>query len=85
MLHAESSNTAWDRNIQDGDLVVVYERFDSLKAVVVNSRSEFSNRFGHFQMKVSAQTYQFVVAVRVTQFSLAKACCHSHSGDGPGE
>ena len=50
MLRAED----WPTLIQDGDLVVVYERFDSLKAVRVNARSEFSNKYGHFKMQVCA-------------------------------
>ena len=52
MLHTELSQRPQDNKIREGDLVVVYERFDSLKAVRVNSRSEFSNKFGHFKMQV---------------------------------
>ncbi|KAK9838618.1 hypothetical protein WJX84_008775 [Apatococcus fuscideae] len=39
-------------HIQEGDLVVVYERFDSMKQVVVKSSALFGNRFGNFRMQV---------------------------------
>ena len=41
------------RRIREGDLVVVYERFDSMKPVTVTSSSKFTNRWGSFAMKVS--------------------------------
>ena len=53
MLH--SADPGGEDKIRNGELVVVYERFDSLKAVRVNSRTEFSNRFGHFKMQVGLQ------------------------------
>ncbi|KAK9829479.1 hypothetical protein WJX72_006111 [[Myrmecia] bisecta] len=36
--------------IAAGDLVIVYERYDSMKAVVVEPKKQFSNRFGNFNM-----------------------------------
>ena len=38
--------------IADGDLVIVYERFDAMKAVTVASMKSWQNKFGCFQMKV---------------------------------
>ena len=49
LLHAEGSIP---RLIQDGDLVIVYERFDSMKAITVAQRAVFNNKFGNFAMKV---------------------------------
>lgn len=39
--------------IKDGDMVIVYERFDSMKAVTVTSAGQYQNKFGLFLMKVS--------------------------------
>ncbi len=50
LLHAEGSTSP--RCIQEGDMVVVYERFDSMKAVTVTLRGSFNNKFGNFAMKV---------------------------------
>ena len=41
------------RTIQAGDLVIVYESINSLKAVVVDPSIRFENRFGSFAQKVS--------------------------------
>ena len=38
--------------IQEGDMVIVYERFDSMKAVTVSAKGQYQNRFGCFLMKV---------------------------------
>ncbi len=40
------------QTIKEGDLVVVYERFDSMKAVTVTPKGQFGNCFGNFQTKV---------------------------------
>lgn len=42
-----------ERRIEQGDLVIVYERFDSMKAVRVSAKDTFQNRFGAFPMKVT--------------------------------
>ena len=38
--------------IADGDLVIVYERFDAMKAVTVDAKQSWQNRFGCFHMTV---------------------------------
>lgn len=45
-------------HIREGDLVVVYERFDSMKQVVVRGSGTFGNRFGSFRMQVNAEPAQ---------------------------
>lgn len=40
-------------SIEEGDMVIVYERFDSMKAMTVTAAGGYQNRFGHFMMKVS--------------------------------
>lgn len=40
------------RTVKEGDLVVVYERFDSMKACTVTLKGQFSNRWGDFATKV---------------------------------
>lgn len=40
------------RTIQDGDLVIVYENMNYMKAVTVKSSEKFDNRFGSFPHKV---------------------------------
>jgi tRNA (adenine57-N1/adenine58-N1)-methyltransferase len=39
------------RRIADGDLVVVYERFDCLKEVTVAAKGHYNSRRGHFPMR----------------------------------
>ncbi|MQM05524.1 hypothetical protein Taro_038333 [Colocasia esculenta] len=39
----------FQRRIRDGDLVIVYERHDAMKAVTVRAGSELQNRFGVFK------------------------------------
>ncbi|KAF6250328.1 tRNA methyltransferase complex GCD14 subunit-domain-containing protein [Scenedesmus sp. NREL 46B-D3] len=39
------------RLIQEGDLVVVYESYNALKAVYVDKKGQCANRFGNFQHK----------------------------------
>lgn len=41
-----------NRVIQKHDLVVVYERFDNMKAVEVSEDGVFQNKWGMFRMKV---------------------------------
>lgn len=40
------------RTVKEGDLVVVYERFDSMKSCRVTSKGQFSNKWGDFAVKV---------------------------------
>uniref|UniRef100_A0A383VEF1 tRNA (adenine(58)-N(1))-methyltransferase n=1 Tax=Tetradesmus obliquus TaxID=3088 RepID=A0A383VEF1_TETOB len=37
--------------IQEGDLVVVYESYNAIKAVYVDKKGQYANRFGNFQHK----------------------------------
>ena len=46
-----------ERLMRDGDLVVVYERFDSMKAVTLSAKGTFSNKFGNFPMKVGRHAW----------------------------
>ena len=52
MLHTAESAAQPERGIAEGDLVVVYEGFDSMKAVRVTARGQFQNKFGCFDHKV---------------------------------
>ena len=62
MLHTETPRSA---SIHRGDLVIVYERHDSMKAVRVDPSKEFANRFGVFRMSVSirAQLHSKLIPV----------------------
>lgn len=42
------------RLIQEGDIVVTYESFTSLRAVTVDSKKNITNSFGTFEMSVSS-------------------------------
>ena len=53
LLHQPESQPAEPRTIHDGDLVIVYERHDSMKSTVVSAKGRYNNRFGSFQMTVS--------------------------------
>lgn len=48
--------TAAGRTIQEGDLVIVYESFQSMKHIYVDSKAQFQNRYGCFNQKVSRAT-----------------------------
>ena len=52
MLHTAESASQPERAIAEGDLVVVYEGFDSMKAARVTARGQFQNKFGCFDHKV---------------------------------
>ena len=39
--------------IKDGDLVIVYESYASMKAIVVTKNGRFDNRYGSFAHKVT--------------------------------
>lgn len=44
-----SRRSSFERRIGEGDLVIVYERHDKIKAVKVQKGSDFQNRFGVFK------------------------------------
>ncbi|XP_068639906.1 uncharacterized protein [Aristolochia californica] len=44
-----TKKNSFQRSVCDGDLVIVYERHDSMKAVKVCEGSELQNRFGFFK------------------------------------
>lgn len=44
-----SKKISFQRHISDGDLVIVYERHDNMKAVKVQEGSVFQNRYGVFK------------------------------------
>lgn len=39
------------RLMAEGDLVIVYERFDSMKALTLTAKGTYNNKFGNFAMK----------------------------------
>ncbi|GMI86801.1 tRNA methyltransferase 61 [Hibiscus trionum] len=49
LLMDPSNKISFNRCIRDGDLVIVYERHDTMKAVRVCESSVFQNRFGLFK------------------------------------
>ncbi|OMO69436.1 tRNA (adenine(58)-N(1))-methyltransferase catalytic subunit GCD14 [Corchorus olitorius] len=49
LLTDPSKKISFNRCIRDGDLVIVYERHDSMKAVKVCESSVLQNRFGSFK------------------------------------
>lgn len=50
MLPIDSTKKlSFNRNISDGDLVIVYEKHDNMKAVKVSEKSVLENRFGVFK------------------------------------
>jgi len=40
------------RTIQSGDIAIIYERFDSMKAITIDVAGRIHNRYGLFDMKV---------------------------------
>ena len=73
VLHCLRDGDAEPRVIQEGDTVVVYERFDAMKAVTVTTKGQYSNRFGNFAMKVRMGGCKWVV-----RCSFGNACCCTH-------
>ncbi|KAL6778625.1 hypothetical protein ACKKBF_B15500 [Auxenochlorella protothecoides x Auxenochlorella symbiontica] len=51
LIHGPHEDAPGSDLIQEGSLVVVYERFDSMKAVKVTPKGQYSNRWGNFAMK----------------------------------
>lgn len=49
---AAAGSAAGSRTIQEGDLVVVYESFNAIKAVYVDKKGQYANRYGTFLHKV---------------------------------
>eukprot|EP00887_Chlorella_sp_A99_P001934 scaffold18.g1934.t1 len=62
-----TGEAAGPRLIAENDLVVVYERFDSMKAVRVKRGGTFNNKFGAFMLKVHARRR---LAVRLKESSI---------------
>lgn len=52
---AAASVPAASRVIQEGDLVIVYESFQSIKHIYVDPKAQFQNRYGCFNQKVGQQ------------------------------
>ena len=56
MLHQPPSGGAQavskSRTIADGDLVIVYERIDSMKSYIVDAQKTYHGRFGLFPVQV---------------------------------
>jgi tRNA (adenine57-N1/adenine58-N1)-methyltransferase len=59
------------RRVQEGDLVIVYERFDCMKAATVTAKGLYNSKWGNFQMKARRP------------FTLAKLRTFSQCPDGP--
>lgn len=51
MLHLAEQAAAEPRRIKAGDLVIVYERYDSMKSMTVTHKGQYNNRWGSFKMK----------------------------------
>lgn len=53
MLHHAVNHDAEEGDtIQPGSMVIVYERYDSMKSVTVSQKGRYNNRWGSFAMKV---------------------------------
>lgn len=50
---ATAAASAAANTIKEGDLVIVYESFQSIKHLYVDSKAQFQNRYGRFNQKVS--------------------------------
>jgi tRNA (adenine57-N1/adenine58-N1)-methyltransferase len=48
---AADASATGPETIQEGDLVIVYERHDKMKPVYVNSTDKYTNRYGTFLHK----------------------------------
>lgn len=49
LLVDQTKRLSFNRHISDGDLVIVYERHDNMKAIKVSENSLLQNRFGVFR------------------------------------
>ena len=54
IINGLSAPPGSSRLIKHGDLAIAYERFDSMKAVYVDEKGRYQNRWGCFLMKVGA-------------------------------
>ena len=55
---AAASSSSAPRTIREGELVIVYESPQSMKAVTIDgAKGQFQNRFGNFPHKVRAATW----------------------------
>lgn len=84
MLHTAESAANPERPISAGDLVVVYEGFESMKAVRVTDGGNYNNKYGSFAHKVmtacSAVVSAFVASFRRTSsLQTAVSGMHAHS------
>ncbi len=70
VLHKEQALGAPPPCITDGDLVIVYEQFDAMKAVYVDAKQNIQSRFGCFPMKVSTAPCLVPVCTNSQQHSL---------------
>lgn len=52
---AQAHVPAASRTIKEGDLVIVYESFQSIKHIYVDPKAQFQNRYGCFNQKVRQQ------------------------------
>ena len=52
MLHQPEQPALEPPKISAGDLVIVYEGYNAMKAVQVEPTMKFGTKFGHFPMKV---------------------------------
>jgi len=52
-LTAAEPTAGQQKLIQNGDLVIMYERFDSMKPIKVDKDASVTNKFGTFRLKVS--------------------------------
>ena len=50
---AAATAAAASNTIKEGDLVIVYESYSSIKPIYVDSKAQFQNRYGAFSQKVS--------------------------------
>jgi hypothetical protein len=66
MLQAAEHDADEPRTIQPGDMVIVYERYDSMKSLTVSQKGRYNNRWGSFPMKVASACS-----------SCCKACSHA--------
>ena len=61
VLHRDTAAVSTtSRCIKAGDLVIVYERFDSMKSIYVRPGESYANRYGNFKLKVTELKTQLV-------------------------
>ena len=58
MLHQPKQPVLEPPKISAGDLVIVYEGYNAMKAVQVEPTMKFGTKFGHFPMKVGPAILQ---------------------------